>query len=569
LKILKSIRLINFQSHRNTLINLAGLGNLTVITGPSDSGKSAVIRALRLVFYNVPQGIGFIFNAEDKCSVLLTYDDGTTVERIRSRGGINRYVVNGQTLEGFGTGVPLEVQQATGIRKLEIGDQSFLLNLSEQLDGPFLGKSVSGPARAKVLGKLAGTEEIDYAGKEIGTDLYRAKRMQEVLDKGIELLAADIEEFHWIYSREMRVSSAEVFLADTRTKVTEIGKLKTLAQQWKVSSDNVSSLKRVVDGLQAVDKGLDLVRTAQDELARGNVLTALGSSYIGAIWWSEDAKGTIYRLDPVLKIASPMIEMVVEKSTKISAYKALYDRYDNSSISVLALRKTKQRLSGIGNAVDHIVMAYNYNAMVSPYEDIHSRYKDSRLSVLSLRKAVMMLVNIDQAEGHLEEASNDNVRLSTIRKLADQDERFTVAFLHSSREVTRYSSIHEVEPYLDQVLRDNLRLTKIRKLADQDEYSTLAFLLSGREVTRYSSIDETEVYLDQAFKDNLRKLGVIEARGKRDSFAQNITQSLQLFGELTQEITMTESDYLNLMSTLGKCPTCGNDIDLKKLKEAI
>ena len=569
MKILKSIRLNNFQSHRNTLINLSGLGNLTVITGPSDSGKSSIIRALRLVYYNVPQGIGFIFNAEDRCSVLLTYEDGTTVERIRSRGGINRYVVNGQTLEGFGTGVPLEVQQATGIRKLEIGDQSFLLNLSEQLDGPFLGKSVSGPARAKVLGKLAGTEEIDYAGKQVGTDLYRANRMQEVLEKNIELLQADIEEFHWIYPRDRAVTSAETLLADTRSKVAHISKLRELARQWQESSDKVMVLKKVVNGLQEVDKGLDLVRTAQDELTRVRTLVMDLSLYYGAFHGADRDRSTLNILDLVIRIASPMIEMIVEKSTKISVCTSFYDRYDDSSISVLTLRKATQRLSDIGNVVDHLVMASNYNAMVSSLEDIHSRYEGSRLSILSLSGVVKMFTNIGQAGEHLAKVFSYNVQQSTIKVLADLCERSSSSALSFRRLVQNLSNIEDSFIYISKVITNKSLKTTLSGLKDNYYSLNLSSVTQNKSLNRLIGIDLVTDHLDQAFTDNLRKLGIVEAKERRLSFAQNVTHSLQSFGELTQDLNVAESDYLSLMSSLGQCPTCGNEIDVQKLKEVI
>ena len=51
---IKKIIIDNFQSHEHTEIEF-GPG-LNVIVGPSDYGKSAVVRALRWVLYNEPRG---------------------------------------------------------------------------------------------------------------------------------------------------------------------------------------------------------------------------------------------------------------------------------------------------------------------------------------------------------------------------------------------------------------------------------------------------------------------------------------------------------------------------------
>jgi hypothetical protein len=521
-KTLKSIKLINFQSHKNALINFAGPGCLTVITGPSDSGKSAVIRALRWVFYNVPQGDGFIFNAEDRCTVSLVYDNGTTVERIRSRGGINRYIVNGQAFEGFGTGVPVEVQRATGIRKLEIGDQNFLLNLSEQLDGPFLGKTVSGPSRAKVLGKLAGTEEIDYAGKQVGTDLYRANRQQEGLCKDIERLDKQIGQYGFINAWEAALWQAEAKLRNVRDNVVEIERLKALKQQWEDACRKILVLNMVVAGLQEVDKGLDLVRLAQNALTKGNALAVLRAGHFKALLESERSKAILIRLDPVFRYASPMVEKVVEKSVNASTYTALYDRYDSSSISVLSLRKLVQRLSGIENVVNHLQQAFVDNTQSSRIQALYGLYERFDHSSLICKRLVQNLSEIESARNY-----------------------FDLAGYEKSTRVS-------LEVYIEQYAQTNRSL-----------------LTHRAALTRLHNIDSSDNHLQQAFADNLQQIRNKEHLQQRAIHIQTINQSLQILGNLTEEVNIAESEYLNLMSTLGKCPTCGSDIDINKLREVI
>jgi exonuclease SbcC len=55
---IKKLSLRNFQSHRETDLEFSP--GLNIIVGPSDQGKSAIIRALRWLFYNEPRGTGFI-----------------------------------------------------------------------------------------------------------------------------------------------------------------------------------------------------------------------------------------------------------------------------------------------------------------------------------------------------------------------------------------------------------------------------------------------------------------------------------------------------------------------------
>ena len=52
---MESVSLSNFQSHVETRLQFAGEGRLTVIVGPTDSGKTTIVRALKWVSITSPQ----------------------------------------------------------------------------------------------------------------------------------------------------------------------------------------------------------------------------------------------------------------------------------------------------------------------------------------------------------------------------------------------------------------------------------------------------------------------------------------------------------------------------------
>ena len=51
---IKQLNIHNFQSHEDSSLNFTE--GVNVIIGASDSGKSAIIRALKFVVYNSPSG---------------------------------------------------------------------------------------------------------------------------------------------------------------------------------------------------------------------------------------------------------------------------------------------------------------------------------------------------------------------------------------------------------------------------------------------------------------------------------------------------------------------------------
>ncbi|HHY27192.1 MAG TPA: AAA family ATPase [Desulfitobacterium dehalogenans] len=397
-RVLKALRLQNFQSHGNTHIEFAGQGCLTVITGPSDSGKSAIIRALKWLLYNSPRGDGFITVGKDICGVRAVYDDETVVARYRSRGSVNRYEVNSQAYEGFGTGVPLEIQQATGIRKLHIGDQDYLLNLSDQLAGPFLGNdSTPAPARAKVLGKLAGTEEMDHAGKEVGTDLFRAKREREGLEHYIDSTKDALEGYDWIPVREAQLIELDRLIKAVKKDQEKIARLKELHEQFVKLAEAVLGVKAEIDRLRPVAEGLAYVRCIELDSAEHGSLNLMNQSYIEA--WSKisDANVIIHRLvnlDTAMAVVSATQDGLT-LGTTLNAAKGEY-------LYAVGLKAgTQSRLKALAqnyeSAMPYLLVAETEAVNVDSLDWLLSNYEYAYQGALALRRKVQSTARIEDA----------------------------------------------------------------------------------------------------------------------------------------------------------------------------
>ena len=197
------IKINNFQSHENSIINLDP--GVNVIVGRTDSGKSAVIRALRWVFFNEPRGTDFIRKGTDAVSVELTYDDGTIVRRIRNKKD-NGYEIeiDGQTeyYYGIGSDVPEEIIKITGVRKVKFSENNdpIMINFQNQHDGAFMLND-SPAQKAKSIGYISNVNILDDAIRRANQNEQQAnqakKRFEEELltnkDKLKEYENLDIE----------------------------------------------------------------------------------------------------------------------------------------------------------------------------------------------------------------------------------------------------------------------------------------------------------------------------------------------------------------------------------------
>ena len=207
MKYIKRLILENFQSHKYSEIDFAA--GLNVIVGPSDTGKSAVIRALKWVLYNEPSGDFFIREGETNCSVTIHISDGTILQRYRTRSK-NGYLLiknDGEEMrfEGFGKDVPEEITDITNIRKILLDrDESSAINLGEQLEGPFL-LSEKTSVRANAIGRLVGVNVIDDALADVLKDMKNLNSNRKNTEKRVENLKSEIKDYDYLEGLKIKL----------------------------------------------------------------------------------------------------------------------------------------------------------------------------------------------------------------------------------------------------------------------------------------------------------------------------------------------------------------------------
>ena len=141
------IELTNFMSHARTVIEPAA--GLTVLVGPNNCGKSAVVAALQVLCRN--ETAKYVVRHDTKeCTVQVETDDGHTVVWSRKMAGSPRYLIDGQLFDRLGRGgVPDELHQALRLPPIETGaDADFDVHFGMQKAPIFLlGNSASMAAR--------------------------------------------------------------------------------------------------------------------------------------------------------------------------------------------------------------------------------------------------------------------------------------------------------------------------------------------------------------------------------------------------------------------------------------
>jgi DNA repair exonuclease SbcCD ATPase subunit len=273
--VIKSIEIVNFQSHGSTRLDLDP--NVNAVIGETSSGKTSVLRALNWVMTNRPRGTEDIQPKGKKrekveTRVTVTTDRGI-VSRVRKK-GFNGYEVTVGSAEepalftDVNATVPPEVLQV-----LNLGD----LNVQDQAKPIFLIDLPAGQI-SKYISSELGFEVVDLAvakGKSNTNALLSAKT---TLDTKLESITGQVE----VIDRMLDGDDGAVKLLEhmdniqqdhrtsqeTSSKIaTSVSSLETLQLIVDTCQESVAKYRNADQDIQSVRELVDAIGVARD-LAR-------------------------------------------------------------------------------------------------------------------------------------------------------------------------------------------------------------------------------------------------------------------------------------------------------------
>ena len=134
---IKRIELINFMSHEHTVIEPAA--GLTVLVGPNNCGKSAIVTALQILCHNENSTYVLRHGAKE-CRIIVETDDGHRIEWMRKKSGSPSYKINGQEFDRLRgeSGVWDELARTLRLPRVEFDNNKFDVHIGEQRNPVFL-----------------------------------------------------------------------------------------------------------------------------------------------------------------------------------------------------------------------------------------------------------------------------------------------------------------------------------------------------------------------------------------------------------------------------------------------
>lgn len=177
------IEIANFQAHKQAQVDLAP--STTTVKGPTDSGKSAIVRALRWCTLNDIPGSEYVREGAKSAEARITTDAGHKIARRRNANGQgNEYEMNGEVYKSFGLGVPSGIAETLSLSKI---------NFASQHDAPFWFAETAGEV-SRQLNAVIDLSVIDESLSFIGGIVRNAQSKKTVREESLAEAEAELEE---------------------------------------------------------------------------------------------------------------------------------------------------------------------------------------------------------------------------------------------------------------------------------------------------------------------------------------------------------------------------------------
>ncbi|NLK44218.1 MAG: AAA family ATPase [Tissierellia bacterium] len=459
MKYIKKVILENFQSHKYTVLEFNE--QLNVIVGPSDSGKTAILRGIRWVLYNEPSGDYFIREGESHCSVTLEFNDGTKVKRFRSRSKNIYYLYNLENdeiaFEGFGTSVPEEILNATGIKKILLDkDLSKPINLSDQLEGAFL-LSEKGSTRASSIGRLVGVNIIDDTIRDTLKDIRNLSVKKKNIEERLLKLQDELSQYEYLEELKNRIEKINYI----RDKISTKKKLLTTYRNFNEKLQHLYKEKEeasyYLQRLDNINLLLDLKNDISSNISKFNYLITKRNQIHKLSHDKKYNMNIINSLKELSKVEknTNSISSLLNLNTQLLKYKSAFNKI-NKEISEYSLAKDKlEGISYVENNIDTMLIAIERMQKLNGLKD---REYAIRKSIAIGENYIERFKNVDEVKVIKDNLEKKLILLNRLNTLLNSFTSINKEIESSKQLIKQYKNTIEikVEEYKDLLLKQEV-----------------------------------------------------------------------------------------------------------------
>ena len=332
-KRIEKLRLYRFQSYVDETIEFDRETNAFI--GATDTGKSAITRALYWTLYHKPLRVDYTMWGEKHCFVTITFSDGVEITKGR-KNNENYYVLkdaNGvsETFKGFGAEVPPKVMEAHGMYLLHYVDgNEATLNISCQLDPIFMLEE-SATRRAKAVGVVSGADKVDGAVLKVNGWLKNANNSKKDLLKRIVNITAHLESYAYLDNLEVAITSLRNLLKSLSTSEAFYSSLLAIFTALRRLEGQREEMIRF---LSFEEKHISLSNLYNNLERLHHFRDAIINNYSNYRKLTEDKEA----LNSILN-KDPLVNKVADNYVKLSSIKTTRDRVESLFVEYSSIEK--------------------------------------------------------------------------------------------------------------------------------------------------------------------------------------------------------------------------------------
>ena len=459
MKYIKKVILENFQSHKYSELEFDN--SLNVIVGPSDQGKSAIIRGIKWALFNEPSGDYFIREGEKDCSVTLVFSDDTMIKRYRSKSKNLYYLydANGKEtiFEGFGTNVPDEILDKINIRKIYLdGKQSNSINISDQLEGPFL-LSEKTVTRANAIGRLVGVHFVDDAVADTLKDIRNLNIVKKNTEEQLIKQMEELEKYNYLDELEQTIKKLEFNKNRILFLENRVERLKILFSKLNHINGDIKETRNIVIKL--------------DEIESINIMIKELNVKIKAYIFINNKLNTL-----------------LENKNNICYNKSIVEKIKNLADIQLTLKELEQKIEKRTKLI-----------VLNSKKDFIEKNLNSN------QEALLGLKHMQSVDNNIESIDNYSKKLITLESLRNNKLEVDKRIVYGTNYLNSISKIYGIDLKILSIEEKNIFLSKLISIKNKRD----ALLTEiGSIETLFSKCEEDTKHLLVEYKNLLSKFEV-------------------------------------------------------------
>lgn len=247
---IRRLRITNFQIHERLDIRMGR--RVTSIVGPTDAGKSAIIRALLWVTTNEPEGVDFIREGAEAAKVEL-WLKSVKVTRLRSK-SVNEYRLrrDGKTevFRAFGRKVPDEIKAVLRVDPI---------NVQQQLE-PHYWLSASAAEVSRDLNRIVDLGAIDKSLSVITGKVRAAQWKVKLHQENASRAQETVRSLRWVREARRLLEVVDGITDEIETMEQDAQALSQALEDVEAAQDAVSRAKRTRSAGVRLLKAIDALR---------------------------------------------------------------------------------------------------------------------------------------------------------------------------------------------------------------------------------------------------------------------------------------------------------------------